>query len=338
MAVDLSFRSSSPTARNPPPDEEHLRPLSFEQTAPRGLVHRRAIGEVLLTDWIRLSRHRFKVGAQWPPGHGFYSPVGGRWLDPLLAAESIRQTSSLVSHVFYDLPLDHPSLMTDLRFALVPDALRVDRRPFDVELTIEGTDVKLRGDRLAGMTMEVGLVRGAVVLGRGRMTFHCMHPSIYRRLRGTHAEVPVGLPDQPAPLPPHQVGRAVEADVVLGVPLVGDASTRPGESAWPLRVNWAHPTLFDHPTDHVPGMLLLEAARQAAHRLAGPGTVLTPEMAGRFHRYVEFDSPCVVRARLHTTGTGSREVRVAAEQGGAVAYECALGVRRASAAPAEDDW
>jgi hypothetical protein len=293
---------------------------------------------VLLTDWIRLGQHRFKVGAQWPPGHGFYAPVGGRWLDPLLAAESIRQTSSLISHVFYALPLDHPSLMTDLRFTLVPDALQSDLGPFDVELTIEGTDVKLRGDRLAGMTMEVGLARGAIVLGRGRMTFNCMHPSIYRRLRGTHAEIPASLPVQPDPLPPHQVGRAVEADVVLGVPLVGDASARPGESAWPLRINWAHPTLFDHPTDHVPGMLLLEASRQAAHRLAGPGAVLTPALAGRFHRYVEFDSPCVVRARLLATGTGSREVWVAAEQDGAVVYDCALSVRCASTASAEDDW
>ncbi|MFI8191960.1 AfsA-related hotdog domain-containing protein [Streptomyces sp. NPDC085946] len=119
--------------------------------------------------------------------------------------------------------------------------------------------------------------------------------------------------------------------MVLGLPPAGHGPARPDEGVWPLRVNWAHPTLFDHPTDHVPGMLLLEAARQAAHRLAGPGTVLTPVMASRFHRYVEFDSPCLVRARLLTTGTASGEVQVAAEQNGAIAYECVLTAHRVPA-------
>lgn len=331
MSVDLSSPSVL-TACPPPLATERLRPLSFDRTAPRDLVHRRAIGEVLLTDWIRHGPHRFKVGAQWPRGHGFYGPVGDRWHDPLLAAESIRQTSSLVAHVFYELPCDHPTLMTELDFSLSPHALRLDDRPVNVELTIDCTDVTLRGDLLAGMTMDVGLAWGPVRLGHGRMTLNCLRRSVYRRLRGAYAEVPAGLPEQPAPLPPHEVGRAVEADVVLGRPPAGGDATDPYEGAWPLRVNWAHPTLFDHPTDHVPGMLLMEAARQAAQRLAGPGAVLVPTMTNRFHRYVEFDAPCLVRARLAATGVGTYEVRVTAEQNGAVAYECDLVAHRAPSA------
>jgi hypothetical protein len=329
---DVSADLSHPlvlTARNPPLAAECLRPLSFEQTAPRDLVHRRAIGEVLLTDWIRLGPHRFKVGAQWPRGHGFYGPVGDRWHDPLLAAESIRQTSSLVSHVFYDLPRDHPTLMTELSTTLSLDALRLDDRPVNVELTIDCTDVTLQGSRLAGMTMDVGLTRDSVDLGHGRMTLNCMRRSVYRRLRGAYAEVPAGLPEQTAPLPPHEVGRAVEADVVLGPPLDDRDKADSREGVWPLRVNWMHPTLFDHPTDHVPGMLLLEAARQAAQRLAGPGAVLVPTMTNRFHRYVEFDTPCLVRARLSASGRGTYEVLVAAEQNGVVAYECVLTAHQA---------
>ncbi|MGK4579109.1 ScbA/BarX family gamma-butyrolactone biosynthesis protein [Kitasatospora sp. HPMI-4] len=310
--------------------------LAFERTAPRALVHRRAIGEVLLTDdWLRLGPHRFKVGAQWPRGHGFYGPIGDRWHNPLLAAESIRQASSLVSHVFYDLPRDHPTLMTELSIALDSHALRLDDWPVNVELTISCSDVTVRGNRLAGMTMHVGLARGTVSLGHGRMTLSCMRNSIYRRLRGAYAEVPASLPDQPAPLPPHEVGRAVEADVVLGRPLDGTGATDPREGVWPLRVNWAHPTLFDHPTDHVPGMLLLEAARQAAQCLAGPGVVLPATMVNRFHRYVEFDAPCLVRARLSDSprGADAYEVLVAVEQNGVVAYECALTVHCAPASP-----
>lgn len=312
---------------------EPMSPLSFERTASRDLVHRRAIGEVLLTDhWIRLATHRFKVGAQWPRGHGFYSPVNDRWHDPLLAAESIRQASSLVSHVFYDLPRDHPTLMTELSTDLDPDALLLDDRPVDVELAIACKDVVLHKNRLAGMTMDVLLSRGATEMGHARMVFNCMRGSVYRRLRGAYAEAPARLPAQPEALPPREVGRVVEADVVLGRPLEGGGGDR-HERVWPLRVNWSHPTLFDHPTDHVPGMLLLEAARQAAHSLAGPGAVLAASMSNHFHRYVEFDTPCLVRAWLPDPpqGPGPRRVRVAAEQGGAVVYECTLTAQDASA-------
>jgi glycine cleavage system aminomethyltransferase T len=54
-------------------------------------------------------------------------------------------------------------------------------------------------------------------------------------------------------------------------------------------------------------------------------------MTNRFHRYVEFDAPCLVRARLSASGDGGYEVRVAAEQHGAVAYECTLTLHRAPA-------
>ncbi|MGW0855015.1 ScbA/BarX family gamma-butyrolactone biosynthesis protein [Streptomyces sp. NPDC002690] len=311
-----------------------MSPLLFERTASRDLVHRRAIGEVLLTDhWIRLGAHRFKVGAQWSRGHGFYSPVNDRWHDPLLAAESIRQASSLVSHVFYDLPRDYPTLMTELSTDLDPDALLLDDRPVDVELAIECRDVRLHANRLAGMTMDVLLSRGATEMGHARMVFSCMPRSVYRRLRGAYAEMLVPMPAQPDPLPPGEVGRVVEADVVLGRPLEGGGTGGRSEKVWPLRVNWAHPTLFDHPTDHVPGMLLLEGARQAAQSLAGPGRVLAASMSNRFHRYVEFDAPCLLRAWLPGPpgGSGPHEVRVAAEQNGTVVYECRLTVHDASA-------
>ncbi|MFJ6292100.1 ScbA/BarX family gamma-butyrolactone biosynthesis protein [Streptomyces griseoviridis] len=329
MSVDISLPSTSP-ASAPPSTDQRLRPLSFDRTAPRGLVHRRAVGEVLLTDWIRLGQHRFQVGAQWPRGHAFYGPIGELWHDPLLAAESVRQASSLVSHAFYDLPCDHPTLMTELDLDVRPDALRLDGRPADAVLGIDCTGVTVQGTRLTGMTMNVQITRGAVRLGRARMTLNCLRPSVYRRLRGAHAEVPEALPEQPAPLPPREVGRAVEADVVLGPPAASLAE--PGEGAWPLRINWSHPTLFDHPTDHVPGMLLLEAARQAAQRLSGPGPVLVSAMQNRFLRYVELDSPVLVRARPVTAADGGRRLRVTAEQDGSVAYTCVLDTHRAPAA------
>lgn len=83
-----------------------------------------------------------------------------------------------------------------------------------------------------------------------------------------------------------------------------------------LRVDPTHPVLFDHAVDHVPGMLLLEAARQAAHSV-GDGASAVIGMRTDFARYVELDAPAVVLAGEPVRdGTGRRRVDVSIEQHG----------------------
>ncbi|WP_442819295.1 AfsA-related hotdog domain-containing protein [Streptomyces sp. NBC_01236] len=68
------------------------------------------------------------------------------------------------------------------------------------------------------------------------------------------------------PLPPPAgltpFGRDRFEDAVLA------ATDRPDR--WQLRVDTTHPALFDHLVDHAPGILLLEAARQAARAHGTP--------------------------------------------------------------------
>ncbi|WP_268254571.1 AfsA-related hotdog domain-containing protein, partial [Streptomyces humidus] len=56
--------------------------------------------------------------------------------------------------------------------------------------------------------------------------------------------------------------------------------------------DFSHPVLFDHPADHVPGMLLLEAARQSAHAATHPRPGLPTSLDATFTQYVELDTPC----------------------------------------------
>jgi hypothetical protein len=61
-----------------------------------------------------------------------------------------------------------------------------------------------------------------------------------------------------------------------------------------VQVQYDHPTYFDHPTDHLPGLLLIEAA------LHGAGLTTAerwPQLHGfqlRFHRYAELHLPTLV--------------------------------------------
>ncbi|MFD9821243.1 AfsA-related hotdog domain-containing protein [Streptomyces violascens] len=90
-------------------------------------------------------------------------------------------------------------------------------------------------------------------------------------------------------MPPTRVARAHARDVVLS------PSHTPGRHR--LRIHPQHRILFDHPVDHVPGMLLLEAARQAAHHLQHPESIVPTGMDCRFHRYLELHVPCWIDTR-----------------------------------------
>ncbi|MFE2298879.1 AfsA-related hotdog domain-containing protein [Streptomyces sp. NPDC059445] len=87
-----------------------------------------------------------------------------------------------------------------------------------------------------------------------------------------------------APMPPATVNRRTPHDVVL------TPTDHPHH--WLLTPNHNHPTLFDHPTDHIPGMVLIEAARQAAYHASGSPHYTPTTATTTFHRYTELDQPC----------------------------------------------
>ncbi|MEU0082468.1 AfsA-related hotdog domain-containing protein, partial [Micromonospora tulbaghiae] len=84
-----------------------------------------------------------------------------------------------------------------------------------------------------------------------------------------------------------------------------------------------HPILFDHPLDHVPGMLLLEAARQSTTATLGH-TTLPLHIDSTFTRYVELDTPCTIHTTHHTTPTGHHTVTVTAHQADQTAFHCTI--------------
>ncbi|MDX6330113.1 MAG: 2-oxo-3-(phosphooxy)propyl 3-oxoalkanoate synthase, partial [Streptomycetaceae bacterium] len=96
------------------------------------------------------------------------------------------------------------------------------------------------------------------------------------------------------PLPPATVGRDRPRDVVLSATGTPDV--------WQLRVDPTHPVLFDHAVDHVPGMLIVEAIRQAAQYHDQPLPCQLLSLQADFHHYAELDRPCTVA--LTRDGTG----------------------------------
>ncbi|WP_068166705.1 ScbA/BarX family gamma-butyrolactone biosynthesis protein [Rhodococcus phenolicus] len=281
--------------------------LGFESTVPRRFVHRRAVAEVFLTDCVASEApDDFVLGAQWPRLHGYYRSQTGRY-DTMLLVETLRQATIYLAHTRYRVPLGHPFVMHTLRVDATPHALAIGDRPAEVTIEAHVGDQIYRGNILARFSVTYVCSIDGTEIGRGVGTASVFTPAAYAQLRwGGSGPRIIGTPVCPEPIAAEHVGRSRPEDVVLG-----EEHT---PNRWTLRVDDTHPVLFDHPSDHVPGMLVLEAFRQGARAaLAQPhGDIETIEVT--YHRFAENDanatvsvepdpdSPCTVRVSVEQWG------------------------------------
>ncbi|WP_134729737.1 ScbA/BarX family gamma-butyrolactone biosynthesis protein [Amycolatopsis nivea] len=297
------------------------RPVDFQQTIPRNLVHRAAVSEVFVTDLNIVGEGQFEVGAQWPRRHGFFGPRTAGSHDPMLYAETTRQASLLIAHRAYGVSLGNAFISDWKTSSIAPEGLVTEGRPIDVVLRASAHDPVFRGKNLIGMRTEFGCFRDDELVGTASETWRCVSPAVYRRLRGDHF---AATPFQARALPtvaPALVGRDRGEDVLVAETAV------PG--TWSLQFDPDHPVLFDHSVDHVPGMVLIEGARQAALLTLGDPYALPLRSDFEFSAYVEFDSECLLVAEeLEPDADGCRVVRVVLEQKGRAAATGILAMRR----------
>ncbi|MGW7610075.1 AfsA-related hotdog domain-containing protein [Streptomyces sp. NPDC054766] len=76
---------------------ENRIPELFEQSVPRGPVHRAVVPEFLLAGWLS-DEDPHRLGARRSCGRSRYGSVHNRWRDPMLLAEPTRQTRLLLAH------------------------------------------------------------------------------------------------------------------------------------------------------------------------------------------------------------------------------------------------
>ncbi|MGW6420052.1 ScbA/BarX family gamma-butyrolactone biosynthesis protein [Streptomyces sp. NPDC055055] len=276
---------------------------------PGEFVHRADPADIIPTGWTRLRPERFSVSAHWPAAHPFFSPPAGDRHDPLLVAETIRQATMLVAHAELGVPVEDQFVMWGLHYTADTAALAVDGLSSDITLDVVCDELGNRGGRLGNLRTTVVLTREGRHLGTGGALARSTSVEAYRRIRGERMAA-LGRPVPLIPgVAPHLVGREDSRDVVLA------PGTRPGQ--WRLRINTGHTTLFRRPNDHVPGMMLLEAARQAAAMTIGADGYLPTGMDVSFSRYAELDSPCWIEAEVVPTSDPSVDtVRIEGRQDG----------------------
>ncbi|SEF85935.1 A-factor biosynthesis hotdog domain-containing protein [Thermomonospora echinospora] len=284
--------------------------FGYTRTVDRTLVHRAAVSEVFVTD-IRtvaeldeagLSGGRAWVAAQLPLSHAYYSDhiQEPALFDPLLLLEACRQAAICGTHAHAGIPVGTSIVVGTFTLELddLP-GLAVGERPGELAVDTEFVGKPTRRGRLRNVGVEQRLYLGGAPVGRHSMQVMMLTARQYEVLREAGRDTPapwttdyVGKP-RTGLVEPRRVGRVHPGNVVLADPVRegGAVSAR-------LAPDFANRGLFDHDYDHLPAMILAEAARQLALlALDGGGTGRqVAALTARFGRFAELDAPLTATA------------------------------------------
>lgn len=313
----------------PRPEDASSAATAGQWLVPTGeLTHRTDPADSFVTGWRAEPGGRFTVRVEWPRRHRFFDVPGTGRQDPLLLAETTRQVTMMLAHAAYGAPLDDHFVMHSMHFTAVPGAPWQDwSEPVSVTAACRARAAGRRP--LHTLVSELDFHRGGRLLGRGGGSLTALSATAYRRLRGGAAPsagaadpavppVPPVVPVVPPEgLPPEAVARGRARDVVL--------APGPHEGSWWLRLDVSHPTLFRRPNDHVPGLLLLEAARQVAVAGWSPRFAEPASAVIGFSRYAALDRPCLLTGYARPdAGPGAPVVETVGEQDGAEVFRAVL--------------
>lgn len=266
--------------------------LSWSCTVPRELVHRTSVAEVLLTDVRADGAGGFRAAACWPRSHATFPADGSDRHSPLLVVETLRQLGIYLPLRWYGVPATARMLIDDLYFSLRPEREpRVGLGCTEVTCAIEVTDPRRRPDGgLAALRLTVAYRAGGRLFAHAGGGARFLSQERYEAVRGDRLDVRQPLPASGGRPDPALLGVARAADVVVAR-RAGGLAVEPADPC--------HPFFFDHAGDHVPGMVLLESARQGAAEASG-GSLLRP-VSGRMAavRFTEYEPPALVEAAVH---------------------------------------
>lgn len=299
----------------------------FSSTVPRELVHRSSIGEVFLTGYEQTGAGKFRVNVQWPRWHVFYD-LECNSLDSALLVETMRQATILIAHCGYDVPLEHKFLMPNLSLAKSAVGFMDLLVPPEVVLEVEVITLSVRGNGTIQLQAQAAFTHEGKVLATADAGARTVDPITYTRLRGVRPSV-IHRPAHPV----HSFAAGVisERNVVLG--------ESDSVDSWPIIADQSHPILFDHPLDHVPGVLLIEAARQACRLAAGTPALDTTALSGCFKGIVEHGEAlraCVRSLVRQSDGRVNASVSMDVGDTSKARFELVLEPRSSRPAPRED--
>jgi len=314
--------------------------LSFEQTVPRSLVHKRSLENVLLTEVRSAGADTFICAGRVPTAHRFFNDAARTpQNDILFYTELGRQASLAVSHTFLGISTADVFIFEGSQAVMADEAFRFGfQSSADSVITeINVLSAERRKNNIVNRVVAEHIMSiGGREVFRGTGAWNIQPAALFHRLRRMSARG-AQPPSHASDTFENKSGRkASRRDCDNVVISVTELSTS-GTAVASLIVDETHPYFFDHPCDHVPGMLLLEGCAQLAMAaVSGSPSVPARTLAIRgyemnFVQFVECGLPITLTAHViedasDTTGLQPPVVHVDISQNGAVSGTATMGV------------
>lgn len=278
--------------------------LTFDRTVDRSLVRLSGIEEVFLTDFRSMPDGRFLGAARLPMAHPYYTDhlVYPRSHDPLIVFESVRQALLCAMTLHHRVSADLKTIPIASEMKLIDQQILCSG---DRDLEMVGTTATSEWceGTLARVVHEVTVYMRGCEAARVTVNTALQSADSYEKLRMKYRTSPPPSSndfisdDRPVAMSPYLVGRECAKNVLLRqVSVVGRSLTAK------MRLPVSNSSMFDHAHDHIPGQVLIEAARQAAILLAGEAygrsssKVILDGFSADYERFAELDSEVVLRA------------------------------------------
>lgn len=307
------------------PDSLIDTPPRVEQTVPRAWVHKRSLDNVLVTEIRACADDRFICAGRLPTAHRFFNDTGRQpYSDILFYTELGRQASLAVSHAFLNVAADDVFIFEGSHAALT-DVVWRSSSPLTESVAIEIHVEELtrrKNNAVSRVVTRHTMWVGDQAVFNGTGAFTIQPAAVFQRLRRK-------APLSTAP----GTFRASGSNVAIAAPRRERGSN---EFIASLIVDQGHPYFFDHPCDHVPGMLLLEACAQLARTGYRESTGIRSRgitaYTTQFTQFVECDVPVTLTAsvRPDTVDGQSPTVAVVIAQQGAVCGTTSILLERAA--------
>jgi 2-oxo-3-(phosphooxy)propyl 3-oxoalkanoate synthase len=273
------------------------------------LVHKQDPGNVLLTNIRGVGSSSFFCTGRVPGDHPLYNGNGKNPEGNILFYTEVgRQASLAMTHLLLHAGLDDAFIFERSEAALTEAAWRmpaeVRTESIEIEIHVQEANRRKNGD-VCRVIADHAMFLGGEQVFRATGAWTIQPSAIYRRLRRAQIEISAADPGRPctaaAELPHQRRMRGI---------VIGEPEFRDQRSEAFAELDREHPFFFDHPCDHVPGMLLLEGCAQLALQMAArggslSGRVLVAAYEMNFGRFVEAGLPTMLTARM-SAGHGSQ--------------------------------
>jgi 2-oxo-3-(phosphooxy)propyl 3-oxoalkanoate synthase len=272
-------------------------------------VHRLAPSQVLLTEVRPAGHDAYRVVAHWPRAASAPGPAGRPVKpDPLMVAETLRQLGVFLPLRYYGVDPAARLVIEELGFELDSAAEPADH-PTGTEITC-AAQVRVGAaasgpPHSLGLAVEFSARGGGAPFARAEGVARVLSLAAYRAVRNrrklVRAETETAAGPDPAscgePVPPDRVGVFGPQEVLVALDAQGAIRIAPADPH--------HPFLHDHPSDHVTGVTLISAVRQAAALRREAPWLRMVSCKLKATRFTEPDPP----ATVEVDGAGRFEIR-----------------------------